>query len=144
MVPWCLLQVHQHNCNISSLLLRKVCSARLNVLLHDPAGAEPWVSRGQLLSAWPREALSRGSQAAALASDPVPRGWLGTRQCDECSFYLLAFLVFLFCGFGFLWGLNVKMVLLVAKDDQAPGTALLAGDLGQQGTSILPALRGLC
>lgn len=70
--------------------------------------------------------------------------WLGTRQCDECRFYLLAFLVFLFCGFGFLWGLNVKMVLLVAKDGQAPGTTLLAGDLGQQGTSILPALRGLC
>lgn len=38
----------------------------------------------------------------------------------------------------------MKIVLLVAKDDQAPGTALLAGDLGQQGTSILPALRGLC
>lgn len=39
----------------------------------------------------------------------------------------------------------MKTVLLVAEDPgQAPGTALLAGDLGQQGTSILPALRGLC
>lgn len=38
----------------------------------------------------------------------------------------------------------MKTVLLAAKDGQAPGTALLAGGLGQQGASILPTLRGLC
>ena len=38
----------------------------------------------------------------------------------------------------------MKTVLVAEDPGQAPGTALLAGDLGQQGTSILPALRGLC
>lgn len=78
----------------------------------------------------PGKHCPEGPRLQCLPVTRYPGGQLGTRQRDECIFYLLAFLVFLFCGFGFLWGLNMKMVLLVAKDGQAPGTALLAGDLG--------------
>lgn len=88
----------------------------------------PGPAEAVLLSAWPREALSRGSQAGALL--PVtryPEEQLGTRYSGECSFFAaISGLLFLFCGCGFLWSFNMKTVLLAAKDTSAPGTALLA------------------
>ena len=72
----------------------------------------------------------------------LPEGRLETRQHDERGFYLLGLLVFLFRGFEFLWGFNVKRVLLRAKDGRETRRALLAGGLGQQGVSLFPALRG--
>ena len=45
-------------------------SAWLDVLLNVPAGVGHWASRGQLLAAHPREALSWASQAAVLHQWP--------------------------------------------------------------------------
>lgn len=121
---------------------QRMLSARLNVLLHVPAG---W-ALGQ-----PEPAPLRPSQGSTVLSSPGcsdppvtrhPEGRLETRQRDEHSFYLLGLLVFLFCGFEFLWGFHVKRVLLSAEDGQEPRRALLAGCSGQQGASLVPALRG--
>lgn len=137
------LQVCPCSLCVSSLTLGKGCPAWLHFWLNVPVGAGHWASRGQLLSAWPRKHGLRVPGHSIWPGTQHPEGQLEMRRRDDGSFCLLGLLVLLFCGFE-SWGFNVKRVLLMVRDDQAPGTALRAGGRDQLGPSLLPLLRGTC